>query len=49
MYVTPLYHTNRQLYTLFLTAGSKCLLASDPSNPLCWAKALQEGMEAIMK
>ena len=36
-----------QIYNLFLSAGAAEL--GDPSKPLSWAKALQDGMLAIMK
>ena len=36
-----------QIYNLFLSAGAAKL--GDPSQPLSWAKALQDGMLAIMK
>ena len=38
---------SQQLYNLFLSAGAAGL--GDPSQPLSWAKALQDGMMAIMK
>ena len=38
---------NCQIYNLFLSAGAADL--GDPSQPLSWAKALQDGMTAIMK
>ena len=36
-----------QIYNLFLSAGAAEL--GDPSRPLSWAKALRDGMLAIMK
>lgn len=36
-----------KIYDLFLSAGAAVL--ESPSMPLSWAKALEEGMKAIMK
>ena len=36
-----------QIYNLFLSAGAGVL--ENPSEPLSWARAMEEGMKAIMK
>ena len=36
-----------QIYNLFLSAAARAL--EDSSEPLSWARAMQEGMNAIMR